>query len=191
MYRQTKPTTTTEKKTEYYEQLLNKAEHKRYKKADREKANKTIDFDKRIATKTSFADRISITAEIEVFVTPKDHKDNFRNNPSCRLISPCKTEIGRISKQILENIVRDVKDKTKFNHWRSTKDAATWFDNINDKKRKSFIAFDINDFYPSITEDLLRNALDSATSYTNISEKQRHIIMHVKQSTLHEQRTMA
>ena len=106
------------------------------------------------------------------------------NKPTCRLINPCKTELGIISRQILENIVRDVKDKIKFNHWRGTKDVTTWFENIKDKKPKPFIAFDISDFYPQITKDLLRNVLDFATSYTNIAEEKQHIIMHAKQSTL-------
>ena len=138
------------------------------------------------------ADRICITTEREDFATLKDHKDNFRIKPTCRLINPCKTETGRIIKQVLENTVTDVKDKTKFNHWRSTKDVTTGFENIKDKKRKSFIAFDINDFYPSITEDLLRNALDFATCYTNIREGRAtyHNVCKTER-TLHEQHTMA
>ena len=31
-----------------------------------------------------------------------NHKPNFENNPTCRLINPSKSEIGRVSKQILD-----------------------------------------------------------------------------------------
>ena len=54
------------------------------------------------ATKLELDDRIDVTAQKQAFITLKDHKPNFRNNPTCRLINPTKPEIGKISKQILE-----------------------------------------------------------------------------------------
>ena len=36
------------------------------------------------------------------FVTIKDHKENNRNNPKCRLLNPTKPELGMISKNITE-----------------------------------------------------------------------------------------
>ena len=100
------------------------------------------------------ADRINITAEKEAFITLKDHKNNFRNKLRCRLINPCKSEIGKISKLLLENKVDDVKAKTKLNHWRNTGDVITWFETIKVKKTATFIPFDICDFYPSIIDHL-------------------------------------
>ena len=38
-----------------------------------------------------------------------------------------------------------------------------WFEDIPNKKSNTFIAFDICDFYPSITEELLDKALDFAS----------------------------
>ena len=38
------------------------------------------------------------------YSTLNDHKDNFRSAHPCHLINPCKSEIGKISKSILENI---------------------------------------------------------------------------------------
>ena len=35
----------------------------------------------------------------------KDTKPNFREAPSCRLINPTKSEIGKVSKQILSKLV--------------------------------------------------------------------------------------
>ena len=48
----------------------------------------------------------------------------------------------------------------------------------------SFICFDVCDFYPSITEKLLRKALDFANSYRPISTHDRDIIIHAKRSLL-------
>ena len=44
--------------------------------------------------------RLDINEEINYFSTLKDHKENFQNNPTVRLINPAKNEIGRISKAI-------------------------------------------------------------------------------------------
>jgi len=41
------------------------------------------------------------------------------------------------------------------------------------------------DFYPSISVDLLNAALQFALSYVNITDEERHIILHVKQSLLY------
>ena len=43
-------------------------------------------------------------AKREAFITLKDHKPNFVNNPTCHLINPAKSEMGKISKQILDRI---------------------------------------------------------------------------------------
>ena len=34
----------------------------------------------------------------------KDHKSDFKTNPECRLINPAKTQIGRVSKIIVQEI---------------------------------------------------------------------------------------
>ena len=65
-------------------------------------------------------DRIDITAQKQAFITLKDHKENFHNTPKCRLINPTKSEIGKISKQILENINTHTRTATKLNQWKNT-----------------------------------------------------------------------
>ena len=132
--------------------------HKEYKKSSKTRTDEITGVDNGIANKMSLADRINTTAEKEAFITLKDHKNNFKNKPRCRLINPCKPEIGKISKQLLENIVKYVKAETKLNHWKNTGDVITWFENIKDKKTATFISFEICDFYPSITDLLLENA---------------------------------
>ena len=58
--------------------------------------------DRRIATEFELSDRIYVTAKREAFITLKDHKPNFRNKLTCRLINPCKPELGKVSKQLVE-----------------------------------------------------------------------------------------
>ena len=42
--------------------------------------------------------------ECNSFITIKDHKENFDNHPTVRLINPTKNELGRVSKLILDKI---------------------------------------------------------------------------------------
>ena len=97
---------------------MDKSVRKNYKKTYRAAIN-IIKVDIHIAKNLDLADRINTTAEIESFITLKDYKENFKNKPTCRLINRCKPKIGKISKQLLEKIVKAVKDKTKYNHWKN------------------------------------------------------------------------
>ena len=77
---------------------------KTYKKAP-EKLQKSINLEtKFIATKLKLNDQIEKLVEAQAYVTLKDHKENFRSKPSCRLINPSKNETGKISKIVLEKI---------------------------------------------------------------------------------------
>ena len=58
----------------------------------------------KIAKSLDLDDRIHSLATKDSFITLKDRKPNFNNNPTCRLINPSKSEIGNISKQILQRI---------------------------------------------------------------------------------------
>ena len=75
-----------------------------YKKANniiRTKINKEgIKF----AKQANILDKIEINGTGNSFITLKDHKENFTNHPTTRLINPSKNEIGRISKHILDQI---------------------------------------------------------------------------------------
>lgn len=72
----------------------------------------------------------------------------------------------------------------KFNQWRNTASAIGWFKSLKNKQHLSFICFDIEEFYPSISQDLLNKALDFASTYDNITMDERNIITHAKKSTL-------
>ena len=55
---------------------------------------------------------------------------------------------------------------------------------IPDKNSYSFITFDVIEFFPPITNNLMNKALDFAAEFDNICYEERGIINHVKKSTL-------
>ena len=58
-----------------------------------------------------------------------------------------------------------------------------WFKANENKQHQSFICFDIEEFYPSISQDLLSRTLDFASAYENITSDERNII-HAENSVL-------
>ena len=170
--------------TAQYNKLLHDNVTKSYKKCDTNtKSNIDIEA-KKIAENLKLDDRIESMASKPAFVTLKDHKPNFQNSPTCRLINPAKSEIGHVSKTILESIVSKVSAATGYNQWRNTASVIDWFKKIPCKRQHRFIKFDICDFYPSITESLLDKALDFAKSMVDISDTEIDIIKHARKSLL-------
>ena len=74
----------------------------------------------------------------ERFITLKDHKPNFKNNPKVRLINPAKNEIGRDSKNILDKINHVILDSLRINHWKDKHEVIGWLLKIPDKNRYKF-----------------------------------------------------
>ena len=98
---------------ETYKQLLDDNITKSYKKTN-DGTKRGIDHEaKAIATNFGLADRMEVYAERQAFITLKDHKENFRSKPSCRLINPAKSEIGIVSKIMVERINNRLRDITK------------------------------------------------------------------------------
>ena len=52
----------------------------------------------------SIGNRIECMKKHEAFISLKDYKENFENNPKCRLINPAKSDSGEISKLILDKV---------------------------------------------------------------------------------------
>ena len=76
------------------------------------------------------ADRIDVLKKNECFISYKDHKDGFPGRIDTRLINPSKTNIGKISKVILQRINSNLRIKTGLNQWQSSDQAISWFNNI-------------------------------------------------------------
>ena len=127
--------------------------------------------------------------ETKAYIAVKGHKDEFPNKIACRLINPSKTSIGKISKVILDRINKSVVTSTKINQWKNTSSVIEWFKNINNKEKLSFIQFDIESFYPSITEELFTKAVKFAKSITSISDDDLYIIMQSRKTLLFHEET--
>ena len=89
-----------------------------------------------------------------------------------------------VSKQILDRINNNIRSKTKLHQWKNTKSVVDWFSRIDEKQKHSFLVFDIVDFYPSISEDLLRLSLEYAKQHTTVSEQEVEIILHSRKTLL-------
>ena len=113
-------------------------------------------------------------------------KPNFTNNPTCRLINPSKSEIGIVSKKILQRVNAKIVSTTDLNQWKNADSVLAWFNKIPNKPSYSFIT-DIIDFYPSISEDLLIEALTFAAQLDEITDKEKATIIQAKNSLLFDE----
>ena len=93
-------------------------------------------------------DRVEKMQETEAFLIIKYHKEGFPNTLSFRLRNPSKSDIGRISKSLLDTINENILKQTNVNQWKNTSQVITWFKNIKSKKMSSFVDFDVENFYP-------------------------------------------
>ena len=67
-------------------------------------------------------------------------------------------------------------------------DTIDWFRKIKDKKRSTFVQFDIIEFYPSITKELLVRSLNHFREYTEITEEEIEIILASRKTVLSDNR---
>ena len=88
---------------------------------------------KKIAHKLEIDDRVEKMQETEAFLTIKDHKEGFPHRLSFRLINPSKSEIGKISKSLLDTINENILKQTNVNQWKNTPQVITWFKIIKSK----------------------------------------------------------
>ena len=171
---------------EQYEHLLTNAVTASYKKAKPKLAEKINQLGVKFAKKKDVHERMEINGTGESFITLKDHKENFRNDPKTRLINPAKNEIGRISKDILDGINQELRRKLNINQWKNTQSVVNWFKNLKNKKQLKFVVFDIENFYPSISEKLLGDALKFAKEKVKIKKIDFDTIMHARKSLLYK-----
>ena len=73
-----------------------------------------------------------------------------------------------------------VRNKSNLIQWKNTDEVLDWFKSIDDKKSFRFIQFDIVNFYPSITEDLLKDAINWAKEQTDITNEEENILLKSK-----------
>ena len=157
---------------EEYHRLLQNAVTTTYKKSNKETERKINCERIKYAKEANILDKVEINGTANCFITLKDHKANFLNHPTSRLINPAKNEIGRISKQILDQRNYKLCEILKVNEWKNNANVINWFKKVESKKSYKFLMFDIKDIYPSIKEDLLIEALEFAKQHVTIKSKE-------------------
>ena len=115
-------------------------------------------------------------------ITLIDHKKNFKSNPKCTLINPGKSKIGIVSKEYIDNINKTIRENTHVNQWKNTNAVVMQFQNIENKDISSFTKLDTFNFYPSISKDLLVNAINFPKSVTPIDDKVIKTILHAQKN---------
>ena len=170
---------------ENHDKLVKENITKVYKKAPQKLESSINSEAKCIASNLDLDNRIEYLAKTPAYVTLKDHKENFPSNPSCRLLSPSKNELGKISKIILQQANTELLSKLKFMQWKNTSNVIEWFEKIEDKKSCKFVQLDIKEFYPSITEQTLDKAISFALELVTIPEDRIRIVKHCRKSLLY------
>ena len=160
-----------------YNRLRNREVEKCYKKVGSKIVDKVRIEQNVLAVALEIDDRLFNTQEKEAFITLKDHKADFRIRPSVRLINPAKNELGKVAMKMLNKIVKEIKFETSLKQCISTGEVINWFKALDRKQGLKFIVFDVEAFYPSITEQLFNRALDWAGSIISITEKQRKVFL--------------
>ena len=115
----------------------------KYKKTSNN-IKKQINIDgKKILRNREVLNRLEINGENNSFITLKDHKENFNNHPTVRLINLAKNELGRISKVILDTTNKNIREAMGSNQWRNTYTVFDWFKSIRNEHLCKFFVFDI------------------------------------------------
>ena len=171
-------------KEDDYKNLLKENVTKGYKKTKPSEVKDINRKAKEIACSLKLDKKVQCYANRPAFLYIKDHKENFPAVLKCRLINPAKSEIGKISKTILDRVNSVVREKTGVLQWRNSQSVIEWFKSIKNKKRCKFLKFDIAEFYPSISKKVLIKSIKFAREFTEISEEEEEIIIHAKEALL-------
>ena len=126
-------------KPEEYRKLMRDNITSIYSRADDNYERETNIQAKKITDKLEISDRVEKISRKNAYVTLKDHKKEFPQKIKCRLINPMKSNIGKISKQMLEEINKEILRKTNLRQLKNTEETITWFKNTRLKSRKQFI----------------------------------------------------
>ena len=77
---------------------------------------------------------------------------------------------------MLDRINSEVRSKTKLRQWRRTKEVRDWFVGLEHKEALTFLKFDVEAMYPSISEELLSKSLEWAGLLVVIKEEELEVI---------------
>ena len=163
---------------------MNNIVTKSYKKSNIKTVNEINKEANVLTEKLKINDRVQCIAQNEAFITIKDHKPSFPKNVACRLLNHWKSQIGKVSKVYLENINNSIRSSTNLNQWRNSKTVIDWFKTIPLQKESHFLKFGIASFYPSISQNVLSEAIQFVRNYHNINCDMINIIMNSRKAFL-------
>ena len=109
------------KLTKYHEILRNKITDN-YKIDDNNTIDQINNNTCKFASKLHIEDRLGKFKKKDAYILFKDHKPNFENKLQSRLINPSKTELGKVSKNIIQSIVSNVRKASYSNLWNNSND---------------------------------------------------------------------
>ena len=112
-----------------------------YKKVGRGQLDGTNRDAAKLVSGLELADRVDQFAESEPFVLIKDHKDGYPSRVKNRLVNPAKSSVGRIGKQLLDEINRAVRVATELPQWSNTAQVIKWFEGVVNKRQMSFVKY--------------------------------------------------
>ena len=75
-------------------------------------------------------------------------------------------------------------NNTNVNQWKNTTTVTDWFKNVANKKQCRFIQFDVENFYLSTSLNLFNEAIQYASTITEISDSDKTVIKHSRKSLL-------
>ena len=149
---------------EWYKKTVRTEITKDYRGVEDSELNHVNEEAADIAEKLGLEKRMQAFPKKEVYVTTTDHKEDFARKPKFRLINSAKPDIGRVSREKLQDWMKRLRTKLDLNQWRSTQEVIDWFNGLENKQELKFIKFDIESFYPSITKELLNKTIKWAKS---------------------------
>ena len=74
--------------------------------------------------------------------------------------------------------------KNKINQWKNTYSVLKWYRNIKRKDQCSFVVFDIESFYSSISTKLFDEAVPFAKLHYNFTSDELELIKHSRKTLL-------
>ena len=107
-------------------------------------------------------------------ISIQDHKEDFPNKISCRSINPSKSYNEKISESILDKINTKIVSLTNVNHWKKL--GYRMVKTILNKDQYSFVMFDIESFYFSVSLELYNEVLNFAKALTDIGVNLHSIV---------------
>ena len=85
---------------------------------------------------------------------------------------------------MLSKKVAEIRRKSKLVQWKNSYSVVDWFKKLENKEKAHFIVFDIVNYYPSISQEILQKSINWAKNFVEFSENEVETIMETKKSFL-------